>query len=143
MALLVLVIYPLRKRGESEQWYTVLDAIEIRFRPLSNFSLLVLLMTGVVQTGADDFYGGWFSFDNDWSRAILGKHLAFVGMMGIVVFLQFGLAPALGRAKLLAKKQDAQMQMLSQLRSRERRLMQVNFALGIVVLIFTAIATAQ
>ena len=120
-----------------------MDAIEIGFGPLSNFSLLVLLMTGVVQTGADDFYGGWFSFDNDWSRAILGKHLAFVGMMGIVVFLQFGLAPALGRAKLLAKKQDAQMQMLSQLRSRERRLMQVNFALGIVVLIFTAIATAQ
>jgi putative copper export protein len=88
MALLVLVIYPLQRRVNDDP-ARLLDAIEARFRPLANFSLLVLLVTGVFQTGNDEFYGGLFNFDNDWSRAMLGKHIAFAGMVLIVGFLQF------------------------------------------------------
>jgi uncharacterized membrane protein len=141
MALLVLVIYPLQSRTDNEDSARLLDSIEVRFRPLANLSLLVLLMTGVVQTGNDEFYGGFLSFKNDWSRAMLGKHIAFAGMVLIVGFLQFGLAPSLERAKLLAIRDDNQGD-LNRLRSRQRRLSQINFALGIIVLVFTAIATA-
>ena len=141
MALLVLVIYPLQARAADEQSARLLDGIEQRFRPLANFSLLVLLVTGVVQTGNDEFYGGLLSFENDWSRAMLAKHIAFAGMVGIVGFLQFGLAPALERARLLASK-DADQGDLPRLRSRQRRLSQINFGLGMIVLVFTAIATA-
>jgi uncharacterized membrane protein len=141
MALLVLVIYPLQRRADDAESARLLDGIEARFRPLANFSLLVLLVTGVVQTGNDESYGGLLSFDNDWSRAILGKHIAFAGMVLIVGFLQFGLAPALERARLLASR-GANQDDVNRLRGRQRRLSQINFALGAVVLAFTAIATA-
>lgn len=137
MALLVLVIWPAQRRSPDE----LLDTIEKRFRPMANFSLLVLLMTGVVQTSSDDNYGGMLDFSNDWSKAILAKHLAFIGMVGIVAFLQFGLEPALERAKLLASRGQAADD-LNRLRQRQRFLTQVNFGLSLVVLLFTAIATA-
>lgn len=141
MALLMLVIYPLQSRADDADSARLLDAIEVRFRPLANFSLLVLLVTGVFQTGDSEFYGGLLSFENDWSRAMLGKHIAFAGMVLIVGFLQFGLAPALERARILASR-DANLGDLLRLRVRQRRLSQVNFGLGMVVLVFTAIATA-
>lgn len=142
MALLLLVIYPLQARQNGEAAQTLLDAIEARFRPIANFCLLVLLVTGVVQMGEDSNYGGFFDFSNTWSKAILAKHIVFIGMIGMVVFLQFGLAPALERARLLARKSDQQTDM-QKLRQRERRLGQINFLLAIFVLIFTAIATAE
>ena len=138
MALLIFVIYPLQNRQE---FGGVLDQIEARFRPIANFSLLVLLMTGVVQTSTDDNYSGLLSFETAWSQAILAKHVAFIGMVGIIGWLQFGLAPALERAQLLVKK-DGNTAQLDKLRKRQRRLSQINFGLGMIVLVFTAIATA-
>lgn len=140
MMVLVLVVYPLQRRAESEQWQPLLDALAMRFRPIGNFCLLVLLMTGVVQTTEDANYGGLLNFDSAWSRAILGKHIAFLAMIGVVVFLQLGLAPMLERAQLLEKKGIAND--LPQLRRREQRLTQINLFLGVLVLLFTAIATA-
>lgn len=139
MALLVLVIWPAQRH--SSESFPLLEIIEKRFRPMANFSLLVLLMTGVVQTSSDDNYGGMLDFSNDWSKAILAKHLAFIGMVVIVIFLQFGLEPALERAKLLASRGQAADD-LNRLRQRQRFLTQVNFGLSLVVLLFTAIATA-
>lgn len=143
MALLVLVIWPLAERQPSSNHGDegLLNAIEKRFRPLANLSLLVLLMTGVVQTADDEQYGGLLDFSNGWSQAILAKHIAFFGMVGIVGFLQFGLNPALERARLLAKKNPSAGDVAA-LTRRERRLTQINFGLGLVVLFFTAIATA-
>lgn len=139
MAMFVLLIWPVQRR--SPDALPGLEAIENRFRPIANFSLLVLLMTGVVQTSTDDHYSGLLDFSSDWSRAILGKHLAFIPMVAIVAFLQFGLEPALERARLLAAKGKSTDE-VSQLRERQRLLIQVNFGLSIIVLIFTAIATA-
>jgi uncharacterized membrane protein len=136
------VIYPLRATQDSEASQALLDTIERRFRPLANFSLLVLLVTGVVQMGEDSNYGGFFDFSNTWSKAILAKHIAFIAMIGIVVFLQFGLAPALERARLLARKTYLQDD-VQKLRHRERRLGQINCLLAILVLLLTAIATAE
>lgn len=139
MALLVLVIWPVQHRYPDAM--PMLDMVEKRFRPMANFSLLVLLMTGVVQTAEDNNYGGMLDFAGDWSRAILGKHIAFIGMVLIVIFLQFGLEPALERTKLLASKGQG-LEELARLRERQRLLTQINFGLSIVVLIFTAVATA-
>lgn len=142
MALLVLVIWPLAERqSASSDNASLLNAIEKRFRPLANLSLLVLLMTGVVQTAEDEQYGGLLDFSNGWSQAMLAKHIAFFGMVGIVAFLQFGLSPALERTRLLAKKNLGAGDVAA-LTRRERRLTQINFGLGLVVLFFTAIATA-
>ncbi len=140
MGLLVLVIYPLAAR-DPERWAALLPPLEARFRPMANLSLLVLLVTGVVQTAEDPNYGGLLDFSTAWSQAIAAKHLAFFGMVGIVLFLQFGLRPSLERAELLARKQPDD-PTPARLRVREQRLTWVNFGLGMVVLAFTAIATA-
>jgi len=140
MALQVLVIFPLQR--DQAEWQPLLDALARRFRPLANFSLLILLVTGVVQTGDDSHYGGLLNFENAWSRAILAKHIAFGGMVALVVFMQFGLSPTIERARLLATKNKGQADELGKLHRRERRLIQANFALSIIVLFFTAIATA-
>jgi uncharacterized membrane protein len=140
MALLVLVVYPLQRQAEAEGKETAFfQALSTRFRPLANFSLLVLLVTGVVQTGEDSNYGGLLQFDTAWSQAILGKHIAFAGMVGAVAFLQFGLTPALERARLLTQSDP---QAPYALERRTRMVMRVNFALGLIVLFFTALATA-
>lgn len=138
MALLVLLIYPLQSRHPSREVREMLTALSRRFRPYANFSLWVLLVTGVVQTSEDEHYGGLLDFSTPWSQAILAKHIAFIGMALIIAWLQFGLAPALERAHLLQKADS-----LETLGARERRLIQVNFGLGLIVLFFTAIATAQ
>lgn len=138
MALLVLILYPLQRRDP--RFDALVEVVEARFRPFANLSLLVLLLTGVVQTSDDANYNGLLNFENAWSQAILAKHIAFVGMVGMVIFLQYGLAPALERARLLAKKGDHPD--LLALQSRQRRLIQINWILGLIVLIFTAIATA-
>ena len=135
--MMVLIIYPLQQRDPQS---VVADVVMRRFRPIANFSLLVLLMTGVVQTGGDEHYEGVLNFNQSWSQAMLGKHLAFFGMVAVVGFLQFGLSPALERARLIAAKGDDAS--FVQLQNRERRLTQANFALSIIVLIFTAMATA-
>lgn len=144
LALMVLVIYPLQaQRAQSEDgdtWRPLLDALTLRWRPFANFSLLILLVTGVVQTGADEHYGGLLDFSESWGQAMLGKHIAFFGMVAVVGWLQFGLAPAMERAKLLASKDPSS---LDAVREREKRLTQANFALSIVVLFFTAVATAS
>ncbi|MFP4324173.1 MAG: CopD family protein [Anaerolineales bacterium] len=141
MGLLLLVIYPLAAR-DPDRWAALLPPLERRFRPMANLSLLVLLVTGVVQTAEDPNYGGLLDFSTPWSQAILAKHIAFGGMVAIVLFLQFGLRPAMDRADLLARKQSDQATTVQALRRREQRLTSVNFALGMVVLFFTAIATA-
>lgn len=137
LALMVLIVYPLQKR--EGDWQPIVDAISQRFRPFANFCLLVLLMTGIVQTGEDVHYGGLLDFSEPWSQAMLGKHIAYAAMVAIVVWLQFGLAPAMERARLLAKKDITS---LTNLRQRQKQLTQANFALSLVVLFFTAIATA-
>ncbi|NJL95747.1 MAG: hypothetical protein HC915_19460, partial [Anaerolineae bacterium] len=128
MALLVLIIYPLSQRHG--QFAGLAAAIEARFRPFANLSLFVLLVTGVVQTGAAENYGGLLDFSTPWSQAIFLKHLAFIGMVVVVGWLQFGLAPTLDRLQLLALKNAEVENEQATARAQQRRLTQINFGAG-------------
>jgi hypothetical protein len=79
--------------------------------------------------------------DNDWSRAMLVKHIAVIGMIGVGALMQFGVLPALERAALLAARGKDQGE-LERLRLREQRLTALNLSLGVVTLACTAVATA-
>lgn len=115
--------------------------LQKRFRPFANLSLLVLLGTGMVQMSADDHYEGLLEIAaNTWSVAMFVKHVAFTAMAVIAGWIQFGLAPALERANLLASK--GKPSDLQKLLDREHLFTRIMGILGIVVLICTAIATA-
>ncbi|CAG1771941.1 hypothetical protein BAC2_02066 [uncultured bacterium] len=144
LALLVLMVWPEARRAlsESPALYAFLNRLRKRFYPLTNFSLFVLVLTGLFQMPADPNYMGVFDFSNDWSRLILLKHIAIIGMVICGLAVQYGVVPALERTSLLVERGKGDPADYERLRRREVRLTWANVALAALVLAFTAWATA-
>lgn len=144
LVILALLVWPETRRllAASPALYALLTRLRWRFFPLANLSLVVLVITGLFQMTADPNYKGILDFGNEWSRAMLFKHIAFAGMVVCGLLLQFGVAPALERASLLAERGKGDPAEWERLRRREVRLTWLNLGLGVLVLVFTAWATA-
>lgn len=144
LVILTLLVWPEARRilASSPARYALLTRLRKRFFPLANLSLAVLIVTGLFQMTANPNYEGMLAFDNEWSRAMLFKHIAFVGMVTSGLLLQFGVVPALERASLLAERGKGDPAEWERLRRREVRLTWLNVGLGALVLAFTAWATA-
>ncbi|MBZ0301428.1 MAG: CopD family protein [Anaerolineae bacterium] len=144
LVILTVLVWPETRRilAENPGVYSLLTRLRRRFLPLTNLSLAVLIVTGLFQMTADPNYEGVLQFGNDWSRAILLKHLAVGGMVICGVALQFWVAPALERASLLVERQKGDPDEWARLHRLEVRLTWINVALGVLVLGFTAWATA-
>ena len=144
LVIITILVWPEARRVVSENagLYALLTRVRKRFLPLSNFSLVVLMVTGMLQMSGDPNYDGMLQFTNEWSRVILLKHVAVGGMVICGLLLQFGVVPALERASLLAERGKGTPEEWERLHRREVRLTWVNLVLGISVLAFTAWATA-
>lgn len=141
LALMALVVWPALRREllVDEQWL----ALQRRFFPWANASLIFLLITGFVQMTNDPNYAGFLALDGLWAWAILIKHLAFAGMALIGIYMQWSLYPAMGRARLLADKRPSLAKAEQQkLARREIYLLRLNLLCAGTVLFFTAVATA-
>jgi uncharacterized membrane protein len=132
------------ERGAPPLLMDYADRLRTRFTPLANLSLLVLTVTGLYQMARDPNYQGVLNFDNDWSRAILIKHIAVAGMVIVGAVMQWAVIPALERAAFYAQqgKTAPTLPSVERLRRRERQLVAVNCVLGVLVLVFTAVATS-
>lgn len=144
LALFVLMVWPEARRifSESPALYAFLNRLRKRFYPLTNFSLVVLVITGLFQMPADPNYEGVLDFSNDWSRLILIKHIAIFGMVVCGLVIQYGVVPALERTSLLVERGKGDPAEYERLRRREVRLTWANVALAALVLACTAWATA-
>lgn len=137
-ALIALVALPALRQGTlaGNQWWQ----IQQRFLPWINASLVILLITGFIQMTNDANYTGFLAVDSLWAWAILLKHIAFLGMVAITVYVQAILYPAISRlqflSQLAAKTDEAALQ------QQEIRLLRLNLLCAAAVLFFTAIATA-
>jgi uncharacterized membrane protein len=118
-------------------------AIQSRFTPIANLSLIVLIVTGMVQLTANSNYVGFLNFSNLWAKAILLKHIAVGGMVVTALYMNFVLQPDINRTALLLAAGKAKPEETAALARHQSQLTQVNMALSIVVLLFTAIARAQ
>jgi putative copper export protein len=98
-------------------------------------------VTGLIQMSLNKHYDGVLQITNDWTRAILLKHVAVLGMIAIGAAMQWGVAPALDRAAILVQR-GREAPDLARLQRRERQLTALNLILGVIVLLFTAIATS-
>jgi uncharacterized membrane protein len=119
------------------------EAVQKRFQPIANLSLIVLILTGMVQTFTNRFYKGFLQFDNAWAQAILFKHAAIVGMIILAGVITFSVQPALRRNVLLVANGVADEAQSARLQKQQVRLTHINLALSVLVLLFTAIASAQ
>jgi putative copper export protein len=144
LATMTILVWPEMRRvlADNPAALTLLTRLRKRFVPLSNFSLVVLVITGFVQMSADSHYDGVLQFTNEWSRILLLKHLAIVGMVVCGLVLQYSVTPALERASLLVERGKGDPTEYERLRRREIRLTWLNAGLGVLVLAFTAWVTA-
>ena len=145
LALLVLVVWPAANKtlSGSPALVDLLVTLRKRFNPIANLSLVVLIVTGLFQMTADPHYDGLLVVDNDWSRAILLKHLAIAAMVVAGGVIQWGIGPAQERLALLrAASRPVPPDEDARLARRERRFGALSLGLGLLVLAFTALATA-
>jgi uncharacterized membrane protein len=141
LALMALVAWPALRQGSvtANQWLL----LQQRFLPWANGSLVILLITGFFQMTADPHYTGFLSIDSVWAGAILVKHVAFLGMVGIGAYMQAVLYPAMTRTRLLAEKRPSLASGEQETLSRtEIRLLRLNLLFAVAVLFLTAVATA-
>ncbi len=141
MTLLTFIAWPALRNGTltANQWL----ALQKRFLPWANGSLVLLLITGFVQMTNDVNYQGFLTIDGVWAGAILLKHIAFGGMVLISGYVQWSLYPAMNRTGLLLeKKPELAKAEQAALQQKEIRLLRLNLACAVAVLLCTAVATA-
>lgn len=141
LALMGFIGWPALRRGTlaDNQWLS----LQKRFLPWANGSLVILLITGFVQMTLNENYSGFMVIDSLWAWAMLLKHVAFVGMVVIGAYVQFGLYPAMDRLNLLLQKRPSMAQAeQSVLQEKEIRLLRLNMICATLILFFTAMATA-
>ena len=142
---LALVVQPILNRSVTDvkERARLTEAVQKRFQPIANLSLIVLVLTGMVQTVTSRFYKGFLRFDNTWAQAILLKHIAVLGMIVLAGVITFSVQPALRRNALLIANDIADEAELARVQKQQTRLTQLNLILSVLVLFFTAIASAQ
>jgi putative copper resistance protein D len=121
----------------------VLGAIGRRFGPLAGLSLIVMIVTGMVQLTSSEHYVGFLSIANMWAKAILIKHIAVGGMIATVLYINLVIQPDIRRATMLLSAGKGKPEAVAALTHRRARAAQINLALAMVVLLLTAIARAQ
>ena len=145
LVMLVLVAWPEIRHSvtvDSSKKEALLASIEKRFRTLSNISLVVLLVTGMIQMDGDAHYEGFLIITNAWSISLLAKHIVVLLMLAVAAVLQWGVQPALDRARLASRRAEQSHSEAQRQHRRLRNLTILNLALGLLVLVFTAYMTA-
>lgn len=138
-----ILVWPSMRRSleNSPALYNLLSRLRQRFYPISNLSLVALIVTGLFQMTANPNYDGFLNFDNAWSKIMLVKHI-LIGFMALAgLTLQYGIAPALERLSLLLEKgkgTETSPDEFAKLRQREIWLTWLNAFFGLAVLAMSA-----
>ena len=106
-----------------------------RFTPLANISILMLIATGIILFYYDKNYTSFLDLKNRWNVVIALKHF-FVATM-IVIHFYRGLIRNQNIEKFSSQPNEKQS---SRLKKISLDLVKVNFALGIIVLLLTAVS---
>ena len=143
LAVLALLVLPTAQRLlPAAEVPIFLEGLQKRLDPLAWFCLVVLIGTGMIQMSSNPNYAGFMAFENQWALAILLKHILFLGMIGLSGYQTWGVMPALRRAAL-RKVRYPEGSEVDFLTRRDIWLVRGNLALGVLVLLFTALARAS
>lgn len=142
LATISLLVLPAAKRilPPSEQ-LAIVTAIQGRVEGLAWFSVALLAVTGLFQMSSNPHYDGFLATSNQWSLAMLTKHVLTVIMVVVSALQTWEVMPAIRRILLRPDKADPEQ--LAVLQRRERNLAWTNLVLGILILGATAVARAS
>ena len=142
LTVLSLIVLPSAKKTLDGPTFTrFFDQIQRRPDPLGWLSIVVLIVSGMIQMSASDNYDGFLSFTGLWSGVILVKHILYGVMVVISGYVTWSLVPAIRRSELLLAV-DKTAPTTDRHEERLHLFSQINFVLGIFVLLLTAIARA-
>jgi uncharacterized membrane protein len=140
LAAISFLILPAARRSlDVDAQGALIDAIQRRLEPLAWFCLALLVVTGMFQLSTSPHYNGLLSTSNQWSIAILVKHIMVVVMVVVSALQTWEVLPSIQRAAIRAQKTGDPAE-LRVLRQRERLLLRVNLLLSILILAATALA---
>ena len=108
-----------------------------RFTPLANISILLLVATGIIIFYSDKNYTSFLDMNNRWNVLIVLKHV-LVAIMIIIHFYR-GLILSQKIERFSSKPNEIQ---TARLKKLSLDLVKTNFALGIIVLLLTAITVS-
>jgi len=142
-AISIFVVPAAQKTLDSTTRAALLAEIQRRLDPIAWFCLVTLAGTGMFQMSANPHYQGFLEIQNPWAVAILIKHLLFLGMAGLSAYMTWSLLPEMRRVTMRQTLDSREKELAGQAESlsrRERRLLRLNLALGLLVLGLTALA---
>ncbi len=117
-----------------------IEAIQKRLEPIAWFSISLLVVTGLFQMSVNVHYNGFLSTSNQWSLAILAKHLLVVILIVVSATHTWEVLPAIRRE--LLRKDKADSEKLGILQQRETFLVRISLVLAVLILLATAFARA-
>jgi uncharacterized membrane protein len=137
-ALAIFILPSMRRSLKPADYANGVVALNRKLDPLGWFSLGLLTFTGLLQMDSSPSYEGLFVVANAWSVAMCAKHIVFLGMIAVSGYLTWSVAPALQTAALrrAGGKRSADDAVLR----RFQLLIVANLVLGVLVLVFTALA---
>jgi len=118
----------------------LLHGTQKKLDPLGWLSLAVLVGSGLVQMSASERYEGLLAFGNAWAQALLLKHIVFLGMVGLSAYLTWAALPELSRAVLRTSRGRGEPGEVDRLYRKHKLILLGNLVLGVIVLVFTALA---
>ncbi len=110
----------------------LMGEISKRFTPLANYSIILLVATGIALTVLNEQFSGIRIFRNNWSFVLTLKHFLVFGMIVVHFYRGLVLTPKIGRTASATEKISLQKLSL--------KLVKTNFVLGVMVLLLSGIA---
>lgn len=109
----------------------LMGEISKRFTPIANYSIIFLLVTGIILTVLNKQLSEIESVRNNWTLFLIVKHVLILGMLVVHFYRGLILAPKIAGIESAEKKTALQRLSLN--------LVKVNFLLGLLVLFFSGI----
>jgi len=116
---------------------SLVGGVQKRLEPIAWFSVSLLIVTGLFQMSVNPHYNGFLSTSNQWSLAILTKHILVACLVTVSAVHTWEVLPSMRRE--LMRKERADPQKIEKLRRREWLLLRVSLVLAALILLATAV----
>lgn len=128
---ILFVAIPSAKQVLGTEAGKLMGEISKRFTPLANYSIILLLITGITLTGLNKHFSGVGDFGNNWTLILALKHVLVLGMVVVHFYRGLVLTPKITRTESAEGKTSLQRLSLN--------LVWVNLCLGAMVLLLSGI----
>ena len=135
-----ILVLPAARTLDPLDQLNLITAIQKRMEPAAWLSISLLIVTGLFQMSVNIHYNGFLSVSNQWTIAILVKHILVIALIVVSAIQSWDVLPTIRR--LLLRKDKASKEEASKLQGREAWLLRANLILAILILGATAFMRA-